>query len=327
MYGISRWYRASISDRPYVLGTSFIPSYAESMGLDPEDTFDALIEDLGIRHFRLVSYWDRMEPEHGRYDFSELDWQFRRAEAAGAKVTLSLGLRQPRWPECHMPKWAEGMKAYVPNAAVEQWQPKLEAFMTAVVNRYKDSPALDSYQVENEFFLRGFGICTDFDRRRLVREYELVKRLDPHHKVIIARSNNAIGWPVGEPTPDEFGISIYKRVWSPVVKRYMEYPYPAWYYSFVGGWEKLMTGRDLMAHELQAEAWPPHGQSFLKTSLEEQNKSFSPEIFKKRVEFARDTGLREIYLWGGEYWYYRKVKLNDPSLWNVARTAYQQADE
>lgn len=315
MYGIARGYKASLASRPEVLGVSFIPAYAESLGLDPQKTMDALLIDMGVRHFRLVSYWNQLEPTPGKYDFSLLDWQFAKAEKVGAKVTLSLGLRQPRWPECHAPSWTKGMP-------VSEWQPRLENYMTAVIKRYKSSPALDSYQVENEFFLKGFGTCTNFDRERLVREHELVKRLDPKHKLIIARSNNAIGWPVGKPTPDEFGISIYRRVWSPVIGTYYTYPWPAWYYGFVGGWEKLVTGRDLMVHELQAEAWPPHGTPFPKVSLEEQNKSFNAKLFEERMDFIRDTGLREIYLWGGEYWYYRWIKLNDPSLWDVAKQEF-----
>lgn len=313
MYGISRWYAYTQAGKPLVMGTSFIPAYAESFGLDPKDTMDALINDLGIRQFRLVSYWTQLEPEQGKYDFSLLDWQFKKAEESGSKVTLSLGLRQPRWPECHMPKWAQGMPE-------SQWQPLLEKFMTETVNRYKNSPALDSYQVENEFFLKDFGICTNFNRDRLVSEYNLVKKLDPNHPVIIARSNNAIGWPVGEPTPDEFGISIYKRVWdSKITKRYVEYPFPAWYYGFLAGWQKIVTGRDMIVHELQAEAWPPNYQNIKDVSIDEQNKSFSPEIFKSRVEYGKATGMREIYLWGSEYWYYRKQILNDPSLWDVAK--------
>mgnify|MGYP000047019214 CR=1 FL=1 len=317
MYGIARWYIASQADKPLILGTSFIPAYAESFGLDAQDTMDAMINDLGVRHFRLVSYWNQLEPEQGKYDFNLLDWQFRKAEDAGAKITLSLGLRQPRWPECHMPSWAAGMPE-------SEWQPKLEAFMAETVNRYKDSPALDSYQVENEFFLMGFGICTNHNRERLVSEYNLVKRLDPDHRVIINRSNNALGWPVGEPTPDEFGISIYKRIWSPLTKDYLEYPFPAWFYGFTAGWQQLMTGRTMIIHELQAETWPPNFQSIQSTSLEEQNKSFDAERFRHRIEFGKGTGMREMYLWGSEYWYYRKQKLNDPSLWNVAKEAFSK---
>lgn len=318
MYGIARWYIAQNDHKPMTLGVSFIPAYAESLGVDPKETMDKLINEVGVRHFRLVSYWDQLEPTEGTYDFSLLDWQFEKAEAAGAKVTLGLGLRQPRWPECHMPTWAN-------NKPQSEWQPQLEAFIAAVVDRYKNSPALDSYQLENEYFLKGFGMCTNFDRGRLVSEYNLVKQLDPQRKLIITRSNNALGIPVGKPTPDEFGISIYKRVWeAAVLKRYIEYPFPAWYYAFVAGTQKIVTGKDMIIHELQTESWGPKGQHLADISLEEANKSFNAERFEGRLKFAEGTGMREVYLWGAEYWYFRVVHENDPSLWNVAKEAFQK---
>ncbi len=316
MYGIARWYMATSSSQPRVLGASFIPAYAESLGLNAKETMDALINDVGIRHFRLVSYWDQLEPSPGNYDFSVLDWQFQKAEAANAKVTLALGLRQPRWPECHMPSWTVDRPA-------ADWQPRLETFIQEVIKRYKDSPALDSYQLENEFFLKGFGTCTNYDRGRLVSEYNLVKRLDPNRKLIISRSNNALGTPIGEPTPDEFGISIYKRVWdAAATKRYIEYPFPAWYYAFVAGIQKMHTGKNMIIHELQAEAWPPNGQGIAQVSLAEQDKSFNAIRFKKRLEFAKGTGMKEVYLWGAEYWYYRLVHEKDTTVWNVAKQAF-----
>jgi len=315
MYGIARWYIASESSKPLVLGTSFIPAYAESLGLNAQDTMDALINDVGVRHFRLVSYWDQLEPQQGQYDFTQLDWQFQKAEAAHAKVTLSLGLRQPRWPECHMPSWAQSEQQ-------QQWQPQLAGFIQATVNRYKNSPALDSYQLENEYFLKGFGTCTNWDRDRLISEYNLVKQLDPHHTLIVSRSNNAIGWPAGQPQPDEFGISIYKRVWSPVTRGYFEYPFPAWYYAFVAGFQKIVTGKDMIIHELQAEAWTPHGQTMAETPLQEQNKSFDAARFASRVQYGKGTGMREIYLWGGEYWYYRLVVLHDHTMWDAAKQTF-----
>src|SRR5882762_4646007 len=86
LYGIAQWYIYTESDKPLKLGASFIPAYAESLGLDPQQTMDALINDAGVRHFRLVSYWDQLEPAPGVYDFSLLDWQFKKAEAAGAHI-------------------------------------------------------------------------------------------------------------------------------------------------------------------------------------------------------------------------------------------------
>lgn len=317
MYGIARWYIASNDHRPITLGTTFIPAYAESFGLDSKDTLDALLGDMQVKHLRLVGYWSQLEPEQGKYDFSLLDWQFEKAEAAGAKISLALGLRQPRWPECHMPEWAEKM----PRA---EWEPRLESFITEVVNRYKGSSALESYQLENEFFLKAFGECPEssYSRDRLIREFNLVKKLDAHHKIIISRSNNAQGIPINKPIPDEIGISIYKRVWSPPIGRYIEYPFPAWYYAFLAGTQKIIHGKDMIIHELQAEAWPPNFQSITETPLEEQNKSIDAERLRGRFSFGEATGMHTMYLWGSEYWYYRLVKLHDPSLWNTAKEEY-----
>jgi hypothetical protein len=319
MYTIGQWYVHSVRNEPQIIGASFIPQYAAYLGVDPQQTLNGMLNDLHIRHLRLVSYWDSIETNPGQYDFSQLDWQFAAAEKAGAKVSLSVGLRQPRWPECHAPNWVDTSKPST------EWQPQLEQFMTAVINRYKDSPALDSYQVENEFFLKGFGICTNFERSRLVSEYALVKRLDPQHTAIVNRSNNALGTPVGKPMADEYGISIYRRVWdATATKRYLEYPYPAWFYSFLGGVHKITQGKELMIHEMQAEAWGPNGKELTQISLDEQNKSLDAHRLQGRFEFTRATGLRTADMWGAEYWYYRQQVLHDPSLWNVARQEYHR---
>lgn len=320
MYGIARWYIMSQSGKPLTLGVSFVPDYAQSLGVDPQQTLHALLTDMHVRQLRLVSYWSDIEPQKGQYDFSQLDGEFQQAEAAHAKISLSLGLRQPRWPECHMPDWAAGEPTNV-------WQPQLAQFIQTVVNRYKNSPSLDSYQLENEYFLQGFGTCTNFDRQRLVDEFNLVKKTDPRHPVMIARSNNALGFPVGNPKPDAYGISIYKHVWSSALNRYFEYPFPSWFYAFLAGTEKIFTGRDTIIHELQAEPWPPSGKSVTEVSLAEQSKSMDANRLKSRIKFGEDTGMRTIDLWGAEYWYYRMTVEHDASVWNVAKQAIQNANQ
>lgn len=316
MYGIAQWYIHTEQSKPLELGVSFIPDYAQSLGVDPKATIDALL-NIGVRHFRLVSYWSDVEAVPGQYDFSQLDWQFKEAEANHAKIILTVGLRQPRWPECHAPNWVNI------NAPDNQWQPQLEAYMQKVVERYRNSPSLQSYQLENEYFLGGFGICTNFNRARLVSEYNLVKRLDSRHPIIVGRSNNALGFPVGQPQPDEFSISIYKRIWDAgVTGRYLEYPFPAWFYGFIAGTQKILNHRDMMIAELQAEAWPPNGQSIKQVSLAEQNKSLNVERLKDRFDYGRATGMHQIELWGAEYWYYRDQVLHDPSLWQVAQQEF-----
>lgn len=323
MYGLAQWYINKYKDVPLSMGATFIPGYARYYELDPQETLTAIIDDLGVKRLRLVSYWSEIEKTQGTYDFSELDWQMKMAEEKGVKVSLALGLRQPRWPECHMPTWAEQLPGH-------GWYQPLENFIEATVNRYKDSPALESYQLENEFFLKVFGICYDFNRDRLIAEYNLVKSIDPVRPLVVTMSNNAIGTPVGEPTPDKWAMSIYKRVWDKTIsRRYFEYPIPAWYYAFRAGFTELTRGRPVFIHELQTEAWTPDEFGGTKyTPLFEQDKSMNAETLIDRLHYGKATGIRTIDLWGAEWWYWRKVKHNDPSLWDAAKSELQKvADE
>src|SRR3990167_7300395 len=159
-YAVAQWYIARHAKEPLVYGVTFVPDYARYYDLDPREVLNALIHDLRLKQIRLVSYWDDIESSPGNYDFTELDWQFAMAKTAGVKVSLAIGLRQPRWPECHIPSWAE-------IKSKPEWVANLKTFMTKVIERYKDNSVLDSYQLENEFFLKVFGLCTDFDRKRL----------------------------------------------------------------------------------------------------------------------------------------------------------------
>ncbi len=317
MYGIALWYQHSQAGKPYDLGVTFIPSYAAYLGVDPHETLSAIINDLGVRQFRFTSYWNEIEPTPGHYDFSTLDWEMAAAQKAGAKVSLAIGLRQPRWPECHAPSWINTA------TPVAQWQPALEQYMTAVINRYKTSPSLMSYQLENEFY-NSFGDCHNFDQSRLATEFSLVKQLDPTHPVIISRSDNYSGFALSKPRADITGISIYRRVYSPWVRGYFTYPLPSWYYAFLAGAQQLLTGTPSVVHELQTEPWPPNGQNILNTTLTEQNKTFDATRLKSTATFAKQTGIRHIDLWGAEYWYYRMQVLHDPSVWNTAKTIFRQ---
>jgi hypothetical protein len=321
MYTIGEWYLHSNDATQATLGVSFVPDYASSLGLNPQQTLEALLNDVHVKQLRLTSYWSDIETSPGTYNFSVLDQEFEDADAAHAKVNLAIGLRQPGYPECHPP-------AFYNTAAPEsQWYPELKAFMTAVTERYKNNPALQNYQLENEYFLTGFGTCANLSRSRLVDEAALVRQLDPNHPIIIGRSNNDIGWPIGAPQPNLFSVSIYQRVWDAnVTHRYLEYPFPSWYYAFMAGWQKIFTGKDMIIGELQAEPWAPNGKTIPEISLSEQNKSFNAARFKATVQFGKNTGMKTIDLWGAEYWYYRLTIEHDPSLWNTAKQAFSQSN-
>ncbi len=291
-YGVAQWYINKHKDQPLVLGASFIPDYAESFGLDPMETLNAMLSDLKLKQVRLVSYWSDIEATQGKYDFSQLDQEFALANKYGAKISLSIGLRQPRWPECHPPTWAN-----VQANNESSWEPQLSSFMKV-----------------------------DFSRARLVQEFNQVKSWDQTHPVIVSRSDNWVGIPVGKPTPDEFAISVYKRVWdATITHRYYEYPLPAWFYAALAGSEELLSGKDMIIHELQAEPWTPKGLDITQTSVKEQYKSMSPQRLKDRIAYGEATGMRTIDLWGAEWWYWMKAKQHNPDVWNVVKQAVAQA--
>ena len=152
---------------------------------------------------------------------------------------------------------------------------------------------------KNEFFMDVFGKCTNYDRDRFINEVNLVRQLDPNKPIIVTRSNNWGGVPLGEPTPDIYGVAVYKRVFDyTITHRYFEYPYPPWFYATLAGAGEFVKGKPLIIHELQTEPWMPNGYEINKISdIPEQNKSMNAERLQKRLKYAEDTGLRSIDTW------------------------------
>jgi hypothetical protein len=296
-------------------GVSFSITYAEELGNNWQDNYLALLNDMHFKHLRLMSYWDMYEPQKGHYNFDSLDWQVNQAAQHGAKVSLAIGWRQPRWPECHEPDWAKQLPAESP-----QWQSDLSQYIQVVVNRYKNNPALESYQLENESLNTWFGDCRTkaANRDRLISEFNLVKHLDPNHPVLMSLSDEH-GFPVHGPTPDAFGISVYRIVWNDKtpIHFYLTYPAPVWWHRLRGEIIKLTKHRDIYIHELQVEPWGP--KPTLELSVAEQDRSMSVTQIHKNMRFGRQVGAKDIYTWGAEWWYWRKVHFHDPGPWNAVK--------
>lgn len=296
-------------------GVSFSVKYARELGVDWKANYTALLDDLKFRNFRLMSYWNEVEAERGVYNFNDLDWQMNEAAKRGAKVSLAIGMRQPRWPECHKPNWLQPLSK-------EQRDQALFSFNRVVIERYKNHPALASYQMENEAVNSWFGTCTpeDIDQKRLETEFEQAKKVDPSHPIYMSLSDQH-GLPLGKPVPDKYGFSVYRVVWNDKTgpfKFYVTYPTPAWYHRLRAWWIRTFKHREIFVHELQIEPWGP--KATVNLTVEEQNRSMDPAQIKENITFARKVGVQDIYVWGGEWWYWRKTTLRDPSIWETVRS-------
>lgn len=268
---------------------------------------DALINDLGVRRFRLMSYWDEHEPSQGQYDFSQLDAQIAMVAEAGGVITLCLGARQPRWPENHWPNWAWSLPKQERNI-------ELLRYIVAVVQRYKTEPAVISYQLENEALLTDFGERPDTDRSRLLVEFAAVKKLDPIRPVIMTTSTSW-GIPVRNPVPDVTGFSYYQVLYR--TGEYRRSFHRPWLDRWRARTVRLLHGIPSFIHELQAEPWGP--VNIWEMDFHEQQKSMSLTQLKINIAQARKTGLHPIDLWGAEWWYWLKTTQKHPEYWDYLK--------
>jgi hypothetical protein len=295
------------------LGVSFSTKYCAQLGLDWQETFLALIEDLGVKRVRLMSYWDDTEPQRQKFDFSKLDWQMEQCANYGVAVSLCVGLRQPRYPECHPPQWATKLTPDELHAAIVN-------FNHEVVLRYKHHSSLASWQLENEALNRGIGHCYDFSRQRLRAEFTQLKSLDPDHPVLMSTSNS-FGLPLRRPIPDIIGFSLYRSQYDYAHGRPTYSRQPAWWQRFRALVAKLVWRRPVVIHELQAEPWGRRATSDLSDA--EQDQTMNLLRLARAIGFARATGIAYADLWGAEWWYWRKSAKNDDAMWLAVRTAIQ----
>jgi len=291
-------------------GVTFSQKFAQEMGLDWQDTYLAILNDLRVDKLRLVAYWPIIEPEPGQYSFEDLDWQIDEATRQDAQVILAIGRKVPRWPECHIPDWAK-------NLSEDEQQARILALLTKVVKRYRDNQTIKYWQVENEAFLKGFGQCPPLDEQFLDREISLVRQLDHSGRpIVMTASGELSSWLKPALKGDIFGTTLYRIVWIEKIGHF-KYPIPAVFYYKRAKLVKWLSGVEKMiVIELQGEPWGP--RAIYETAVWKQAKSMDLDKFKGIIDYARRTGFEEAYLWGAEWWYWRKEHGNN-ALWQEAK--------
>lgn len=317
-----------------IFGVSYRQLYAQYLGVDPKETALAIFDDLKARHIRLMIPWDEIEYKGpNQFDFSFFDWFVKEAERRDVKLVMNIGPRTAGWPEFHFPKWTLELS--------DEDRKNGALFMIGeAVKRYKSSPSVEMWQVENEPLFNWrqlkevqeiYGIKLKVPDPDFLRaEISAVRGLDKEHPVMITDSGELSDWREASKTGDYFGPTLYRFLWQRIygdfgVRLYYGYipPFswasPAYYHN-----KAVRLGLDLdkvFIMELQAEPWL-RNESLVDSPIELQFKVFGVKQFEDNVKFARRAGFPRAYLWGAEWWYYQKQN-GHPEIWDEAKKLWQ----
>ncbi|MEN9920718.1 MAG: hypothetical protein RL538_611 [Candidatus Parcubacteria bacterium] len=319
--GYIAWAPASLAEHEITWGVTYSPSQAEYLGLDPKETYQEIIHDLGAKNIKLHINWNATEPENNQYNFENLDYYIRQANRNDVDLILVIGMKTGRWPECHTPNWIHGV-------APENREKEILEYVQTLVERYQGVKTVTHWQIENEPFLE-FGTCPDwyydFDTSLVEKEVALVKSLDPSRKVIVSESGELSDWTKAAEAADIVGITMYRNAWNSTTETFGLNPYSFLspkFYSTKATYIRTAYKKPVISIELQAEPWTE--KPLKEASLEAQAQSMNPQMFQEGVAFASKTGLGTYYFWGVEWWYWMKTTHNKPEIWNQARTLFKE---
>jgi hypothetical protein len=294
---------------PVRYGISFNQNHASSLGLDWKEVYLDMLEELNPKYIRIAAMWSEVEKVEGMLDFSDIDFMMQKAEENNTKVILVVGQKAPRWPECHVPGWLKDK---------EESKESLLSYVKNTVERYKNSKALELWQVENEPFIKfRFGDCTNYNEDYVQDEISLVRKIDPDHGIIITDSGEMGIWRKAIKTGDYFGTTLYRVVRRPSGN--------IWTYDWlppaVYRYKAKIFGQDLdkmFVSELQAEPWFTSSNPN-NTPIEIQEQTMNTNRLLAHMDYAEKIGVPRAYLWGVEWWYWIKEERGDSRYWDIVK--------
>ncbi len=301
-------------NRPIIWGLTFSSKFSKQLNHDSQKSFKAILNELKPNNIRLIAYWDEIEKNKDIFDFTGLDWQMDEAQKRGVNVILVVGMKVPRWPECHLPDFAEEL-------SIEKREETLDRYLKKITERYKNKAVLYAWQIENEPFL-WFGECPERGKNFLSSEIAIVKSIDPIHPIIVTDSGELGFWYKAARLGDIFGTTMYRRVHSNLFD-YVDYHLPPDFFILKEKLIRFLIGnqnKKFIVVELAAEPWLK--KQLYETTIKDQFKVFDLEFFKDTIDYAKAIGFDEYYLWGAEWWYYLKVN-GHPEIWEEAKKLWR----
>jgi hypothetical protein len=317
---------------PPLAGFSFSPLTSMQAGHDPAIDLDRLLEATEPDLVRLPVYWELVQPAPRDLDFDSVDslldviTRHNSTSSVRTRVVLTVGARNFLFPELHQPTWAGDRSQ--PRLDAVQSSAAYRAYFDATIDRYRASPILYAWQVENEPFDSVMNAYTADDAitdDQLAWEMEEVHRLDGRHRAVVTSYNALhplldmvqsfapvllplVGGGSGHPNEalrlgDAFGLDLYVdgrsvpyRTSTSVALR------TEWKAQTLTFWADRAhsMGKQMWVAEMQAEPWG------------DATGNFSPGDLVNEAFDYRQTPVDVVLLWGVETW------LTDPAWMDAA---------
>ena len=305
-----------------LVGFSFSPDTSLYAGRDPAQDLALLLDATEPDLVRLPIYWEAVEPTPDQLDFDSIDpllavvGHHNLTAMHSTRVVLTVGARNFLFPELHEPDWAG---------------PRLQPFLDQVqagsayrmyfdtsITRYRSSPLLYAWQVENEpldYVGNDFTGDDQISASQLGWEVGEVHRLDPVHKAVVTTYNGMNVYVdmlrLSAPAPigasghpadalqlgDALGLDLYVDGPSIKFRHFVTIDLrEEWKEETVSFWGDQATrqGKDLWVAEMQAQPWS-------------DSNTFKPkDLVASAVDYRQDD-LQVVLMWGVDTW------LSDPS--------------
>jgi hypothetical protein len=337
-----RWRQRPVAPRgATLLGISLRPRQIEALGLDAQSTLTTLLA-YPFQLLRLAAYWQQCEPSPGAFCPQELDWQIEAAEQSGKQIILCVGaIKNFGYPEffvpAHQRRDAFGEGSLIAPTAQPRLQEAASAFITRLIERYRDRPSIVAWQVEHEAvdplgMEHSWRLATAF----LEAELKAVRAADATRPIVLngflpttlvaslfqwwRTRDQGDSLDVAQRLADIVGVDYYPRYGLVSLAGrtlYMDgshMPWQVWRRSHLRT-QIAHQGRKLMITEGQAEPWEtvttppdPRGLGMYSCLPEHVIDTYNQWLT------ADSRGARALYaylFWGAEYWV-RRQQAGDP---------------
>ena len=319
--------------RSTLLGISFRTPQVAALGLDAQATLHTLLT-YPFQLIRLGAYWKRIEP--GCFFIDELDRQIDAAERAGKQIILCVGpLKTFSYPEFFVPE--HHLKTPFPEhtlikpSAYPELLSAATAFITRLVERYKQRKGIVAWQLEHEAVdPLGIEHSWRLESAFVEKEVEALRKADPSRPILMngflptslpvslsqwwQTRDQGDSLTIAQRMADIVGIDYYPRHALTTLGTKTLYldggksPWQQWRRERVFASAKAHRQK-LIITEGQAEPWEtvttppnPHKQGMYSCLPEQLIKNYNACMRWSQPE----TSLYAYLFWGAEYWMLRK---------------------